>query len=223
MSTESGLPDFRSTEGLWADSTSMDAMSESFFRAQPVLFWQHFRALFLSPSFRKATPNAGHVALAGLQMTKDVQIFTQNVDGLHQRAGSRQVHELHGTLETARCPTCHTTYALTEMPDAEVPECRAYTVKGDCATILHPDVVLFEEDIRHYQEAVRAIATCDLLIVAGTSLTVFPVAELPNFRRKTACPLVIVNREETHLDAEADLIIHDSIGAVFSEAMISFW
>lgn len=222
MSTESGIPDFRSAHGLWEEPSRMDEMSETYFRNYPEKFWIQFRKLFLSPNFLQALPNAGHMALAGLQTNKQVQIFTQNVDGLHQSAGSRNVFELHGSIQSARCPKCNARYSLADVLGVDLPECRNYTMKGECDGVLHPDVVLFEEDIRYYSEAVGAIKSCDLLIVLGTSLTVFPVAELPKFRRHE-CPLVIVNLEATYLDGEADLVIHDSISNVLSESTLPFW
>ena len=222
MSTESGIPDFRSDSGLWQDDELMQAMSLNYLRYFPERFWPKFKHVFLRPEYLQAQPNSGHLALAELEgMGKRIQVFTQNVDGLHGVAGNTQVFELHGNLGKAKCPVCHTPYVLDHILATDVPRCTWENQKGAlCGHVLDPDTVLFGQDVRHYGRAQLAIAKADLMLVLGTSLTVDPVAELPHFAiEQTRVQLVIVNLEPTYCDKWARLVIRGKVAEVVSQAV----
>lgn len=220
MSTESGIPDFRSPGGVWEDEDLMNSMSERYLRLHPEEFWHKFKFGFMSPEYLKAKPNLGHYALVRMaKQDKDVSIFTQNVDGLHQLAGSRDVFELHGNIRDASCPRCQQEYDLAYLLQHDVPRCDWVNPKGQvCDTVLRPDTVLFGQMVRHYEDAVRAFSDADLVLVLGTSLMVEPVSDLPSYVAKERTRLAIVNLEATHYDALADLVIHARLGAILDEA-----
>ena len=221
MSTESGIPDFRSPGGIWEDEETMIAMSLSYWQEYPELFWPKFKRIFMNELHLKAQPNAGHYAITHLEeLGKQVTVLTQNVDGLHQLAGSTHVLELHGGIRQAFCPVCQSRYNLDYVLAEEVPRCSYVSIKGAvCDTVLQADVVLFEQEVRHLPEALRAVRTCDLMLVLGTSLTVYPVADLPRYVIQERTKLVIVNLDETEEDHRADLVIHDKVGKVLAEAV----
>jgi NAD-dependent deacetylase len=222
MSTESGIPDFRSGGGFWEDEELVEAMSVEFLHQYPERFWPKFKQVFLKPEFLQALPNAGHRALAALEssMAKSVSVFTQNVDGLHSKAGSKRVYELHGNVGKAACPVCHTEYGLSHILAADVPRCNWVSPKGnECDAILHPDTVLFGGEVRFYREAALHFASCDLALVLGTSLTVEPAASLPRYVRSGTGKLVIINLEPTECDALADLVIHAKVGETLARVI----
>lgn len=214
MSTESGIPDFRSPGGIWEDDDLMAAMSDRYLRLHPEDFWQKFKFGFMSPDYLAAKPNVGHYALVQLeQQGKDVTIFTQNVDGLHQLAGSHHVFELHGNIRAASCPRCQQEYDISYIFAHETPRCEWQNPKGQiCDTVLRPDTVLFGQTVRHYEEAVRTIQNTDLLLVLGTSLTVEPVASLPSYVQRERTKLAIVNLDLTHIDEFADVVVRGKVG-----------
>jgi NAD-dependent deacetylase len=216
ISTESGIPDFRSDSGVWQDPDLERTMSDSYLRRFPYEFWPKFKQVFMRPEYLKALPNAGHLALAELERRgKRVTVFTQNVDGLHQLAGSSRVFELHGGVRKAHCPVCRQVYGLDDILAEEVPICRWTNQKGaECGHVLHPDTVLFGQPVRHFEQAAAAVQACDLLLVLGTSLTVNPVAELPNYARRAGARLAVVNLDETYIDPFADVVIRARIGAI---------
>ncbi|QQE77503.1 NAD-dependent protein deacylase [Alicyclobacillus sp. SO9] len=220
MSTESGILDFRSEDGLWRDETLMTSMSEGYLKMFPREFWQFFRDIFWTDEYLSARPNAGHRLLASLEKShKNVQIFTQNVDGLHQIAGSTDVYELHGNIRRAYCPRCRERYHMEDVIGQEIPRCSWMSVKGElCDSILYPDMVLFEQSIHHYIEAYDAVRHCDLLLILGTSLSVNPVADLPNHRSKDS-KAVIINLAPTYYDSEADLVIRGKVGETMEKIM----
>lgn len=221
MSTESGIPDFRSPGGVWEDAETMIAMSLSYWQDSPDLFWPKFKNIFMNEQHLNAQPNAGHLAIAKLEANgKQVTVLTQNVDGLHQAAGSTNVLELHGSIRLASCPVCESRYDLDHVLAQEVPHCSYMSVKGAlCDAILQPDVVLFEQEVRHLSTALRAVRMCDLMLVLGTSLTVYPVADLPRYVIRDRTKLVIVNLDATDEDHRADLVIHDKVGKVLAEVI----
>lgn len=213
VSTESGIPDFRSAEGLYVQKSPVPPetiLSHAFFMRHPDLFYSFYREKILAPD---ALPNGAHIALAELEKRGKVDcVVTQNIDGLHQRAGSVHVLELHGTTRRNHCLDCGKAYPLEHILRSEgVPRC-------DCGGIVRPEVVLYEEPLDEAVtlEAVRRIQAADLLIVGGTSLQVYPAAAYVRL-----CPgrLVIINRDETPYDRFADLVIRDRIGQVFSALM----
>ena len=213
VSTESGIPDFRSVDGLYHqkfDYPPETILSHSFFYAHTEEFYRFYREKMLVTDVE---PNRAHRALAELeQQGKLSAVVTQNIDGLHQKAGSKKVFELHGSIYRNFCQNCRKFYGPEVIQQsAGVPRC-------GCGGIIKPDVVLYEEslDDRCIMGAVRAIAEADLLIVGGTSLTVYPAAGLIRYYQGNR--LVLINRDETPYDDEANLVFRESIGQVLEEA-----
>ena len=212
VSTESGIPDFRSVDGLYSqkfDYPPEQIISHSFYLRKPEYFFRFYREKMLPLGFE---PNVTHKVLARLEKEGHLAaVVTQNIDGLHQKAGSKNVFELHGSVLRNYCVKCHKFYPAETVRDARgVPLC-------DCGGIIKPDVVLYEEalDDNTVAGAVSAIRHADLLIVGGTSLTVYPAAGLLQYYR--AHRLVLINRDETPYDSYADLVFHDSLGKIFSQ------
>ena len=211
VSTESGIPDFRSVDGLYNqkyDYPPETIISHSFFVRNPEEFYRFYRKKLLCPD---AKPNAAHKKLAELEATGKLNaVVTQNIDGLHQMAGSKRVYELHGSVHRNYCQKCGKFYDMEYMLHSEgVPRC-------GCGGIIKPDVVLYEEglDDATLRGAVRAISQADMLIIGGTSLAVYPAAGLIDYF--TGKHLVVINRDATPRDAGADLLIQGNIGEVLS-------
>lgn len=217
VSTSSGVPDFRSSDGLYSKKlnrnfTPEQAVSHSFFMRHTDEFYDFYKKNLIYP---EAKPNDCHIALARLEeMGKLKAVITQNIDGLHQDAGSKNVYELHGSVLRNYCMDCHKPYDVNHIISAEgVPHC------SECGGIVKPDVVLYEEGLDNdvISGAVSAIASADVLIIGGTSLVVYPAAGFIDYfagRR-----LVLINKSETKADKRADLIINDDIAKVMREAM----
>ena len=212
VSTESGIPDFRSVDGLYNQKFEYPPetiISHSFYERRPEYFFRFYREKMLPLDFE---PNITHKVLARWEQEgKLLAVVTQNIDGLHQKAGSRNVYELHGSVLRNYCVRCGKFYPAEYVRDAQgVPRC-------ECGGIVKPDVVLYEEslDADVIEGAVRAIAKADLLIVGGTSLTVYPAAGFLGYYRGTR--LALINRDPTPYDRHAGLVIHDSLGKVFSQ------
>ena len=213
VSTESGIPDFRSVDGLYHqqyDYPPETILSHTFYMQKPEEFYRFYRAKMLAPD---AKPNAAHRKLAQWEQEGKLSaVVTQNIDGLHQAAGSRKVYELHGSVHRNHCIKCGAFYDLDYMlRTTGIPRCEK------CGGIIKPDVVLYEEglDQATLNGAVRAIGNADLLIVGGTSLTVYPAAGLIDYYDGDR--LVLINRSVTPLDSRADLLIQGSIGEIFSQ------
>ena len=211
VSTESGIPDFRSVDGLYSevfDYPPETIISHSFYERRPEYFFNFYREKMLPLGFE---PNITHKVLARWEEEGKLSaVVTQNIDGLHQKAGSKRVYELHGSVLRNCCTRCNKFHSAKFMKDTPgVPRCA-------CGGIVKPDVVLYEEslDQRTIEGAIRAIAKADLLIVAGTSLTVYPAAGLINYY--PGHRLVLINRDATPYDNQADLVFHDSLGTIFS-------
>jgi len=211
VSTESGIPDFRSPSGIWARYDPMEYATIEAFRRDPVKVWEFYGKRFEALSH--AEPNAAHEALAGLERAGLVEaIVTQNIDGLHQRAGSRDVVEVHGSIRTSSCVGCGYSVSLAEvramLVDAPAPACRA------CGAILKPDVVMFGEllPVAEIQRATSLAQSAGLLLVVGSSLAVFPVAGLPYETLAAGGKVAIVNREPTPYDGEAAVVVHGGAG-----------
>ena len=215
VSTESGIPDFRSQDGLYSQQYQYPPemiISHSFYLKNPEEFYRFYKNKMIFPD---AKPNAAHLALARLEQQGKVKaVITQNIDGLHQKAGSRNVLELHGSVYRNFCTRCGRAYGLDAVLQAEgVPRC-------SCGGIIKPDVVLYEEglDSDVLQKAVFYIRHADVLIIGGTSLTVYPAAGLIDYYRGNR--LVLINKSATARDAHADLMISRPIGQVFEELNI---
>ena len=210
VSTESGIPDFRSVDGLYNqqyDQPPETILSHTYFVRHTNEFYRFYRDKMLCLG---AEPNAAHLKLAELERAGKLRaVVTQNIDGLHQLAGSQTVYELHGSVHRNYCTKCRAFYGVDFIAEGEgVPCCPV------CGGLVKPDVVLYEEGLDQdiLEGAVRAIANADVLIVGGTSLVVYPAAGLINYYRGNK--LVLINRDPTPYDSEADLVIHDSIGKV---------
>ena len=213
VSTESGIPDFRSQDGLYHqqyDYPPEEILSHSFYMKNPEEFYRFYRNKMLAPG---AKPNKAHLALAKLEREGRLKaVITQNIDGLHQAAGSREVLELHGSVHRNHCLRCGKFYGLEAIENSSgIPRC-------SCGGMIKPDVVLYEEglDMDVLNRAVNYISRADVLIVGGTSLTVYPAAGLIDYYR--GHKLVLINRDATALDSRADLVISGKIGEVLGEA-----
>lgn len=211
VSTESGIPDFRSVDGLYNQKFEYPPetiISHSFFVRKPEYFFRFYREKMLPLGFE---PNVTHKVLARLEAEGHLAaVVTQNIDGLHQKAGSKRVFELHGSVLRNYCVKCGKFYRAEVVRDARgIPLC-------DCGGIIKPDVVLYEEplDENVMAGAIAAIRKADLLIVGGTSLTVYPAAGLLHYYRGQR--LVLINRDETPYDSYANLVFHESLGDIFS-------
>lgn len=215
VSTESGIPDFRSVDGLYQQEYSQlpeTILSHTYFERHPQEFFRFYRRKMLFPD---AQPNQAHRKLAELEQAgKLTAVVTQNIDGLHQKAGSQRVYELHGAVSRNYCSRCHRFYPMDAVLNgAPVPRC-------ECGGILKPDVVLYEECLDHatLEGAVAAIKQADLLIVAGTSLVVYPAAGLIDYY--SGRRLVLINLTPTPADRRADLVIHEKVGRVLEQLEI---
>ena len=212
VSTESGIPDFRSTDGLSHQQWSYPPetiLSHTFYESNPEEFFRFYRAKLLIPG---AKPNAAHKKLAEWEAQGKLRaIVTQNIDGLHQAAGSKRVLELHGSVHRNYCERCGKFYDFDFMLHSEgVPRC-------ECGGTIKPDVVLYEEGLNQklLNDSVRAIAEADMLIIGGTSLNVYPAAGLINYYR--GHKLVLINKSAVARDLAADLVLTDPIGEVLSQ------
>ena len=212
VSTESGIPDFRSVDGLYNQKFKYPPetiISHSFFERRPEEFFEFYKEKMLPLGFE---PNVTHKVLARWEREgKLLAVVTQNIDGLHQKAGSRNVLELHGSVLRNYCTRCHKSYSAEFVKNSKgVPLC-------DCGGVVKPDVVLYEESLDQdvMYRAARAISEADLLIVGGTSLTVWPAAGMIRYYRGKR--LVLINRDATPFDNEADLVLHETLGEVFRQ------
>lgn len=214
-STESGVPDFRSVDGLYHqqyDYPPETILSHSFFEAKTEEFYRFYKAKMLALDAR---PNPAHLALARLEQRGKLKaVVTQNIDGLHQAAGSKAVFELHGSVLRNYCTKCHKFFDAHYIKSAPgVPRCDV------CGGLIKPDVVLYEEGLDEdvMLGAVRAIQSADLLIIGGTSLVVYPAAGLIRYYRGNR--LALINKDATPYDDNADLVLHAPIGEVFSQVV----
>lgn len=212
VSTESGIPDFRSVDGLYNQKFEYPPetiISHSFYEQRPEYFFRFYREKMLPLGFE---PNITHKVLARWEQEGKLSaVVTQNIDGLHQKAGSKRVYELHGSVLRNYCTRCRKFHSAEFVRDADgVPKCT-------CGGIVKPDVVLYEESLDQdtIEKSVRAIQSADLLIVAGTSLTVYPAAGLIHYYRGNR--LVLINRDATQYDHYADLVFHESLGKIFEQ------
>ena len=215
VSTESNIPDFRSTDGLYHqeyDYPPETILSHSFYMRKPEEFYRFYRNKMLFPN---AKPNRAHLALAKLEQEGKLKaVITQNIDGLHQAAGSKEVLELHGSVLRNHCTRCGRFYGLDDILKMKgVPKC-------DCGGVIKPDVVLYEEslDAQVLEGALEDIRQADLLIIGGTSLVVYPAAGLVNYYRGDR--LVLINKSPTPYDRKADLVLTGSIGEILGQIQV---
>lgn len=215
VSTESGIPDFRSVDGLYNqkyDYPPEQILSHSFFYKHTEEFYRFYRDKMLCLDKK---PNKAHLKLAELECAEKLSaVITQNIDGLHQAAGSKRVYELHGSVLRNYCMKCHRFYSAEFIKQSDgVPRC-------ECGGVVKPDVVLYEEglDDKTVNGALSAIQNADTLIIAGTSLTVYPAAGF--VRYFSGNHLVLINRDKTPLDASADMVFHEKVGELLSKIKI---
>ena len=212
ISTPSGIPDFRSADGLYADERNASVFDIGEFHRRPEHFYRFAREFY--PMLERAQPNAAHRALAAWEQAgKEVHVATQNIDDLHRRAGSTRVHPVHGTVETSACVSCgagrRTSELVPEVMAGRVPRC-------GCGGVFKPDITFFGERLPEdaWSRSVEAMHGADLVLVIGTSLAVYPAASLPDYRRPDAA-LIVVNRDPTPLDGAADIVLRGDVAAVF--------
>lgn len=211
MSTESGIPDFRSVDGLYNQKYNYPPetiISHSFYKRNPEEFYRFYKDRML---FTEAKPNDAHLVLAELEKQGKLRaVITQNIDGLHQAAGSKEVLELHGSVHRNYCTHCGKFYSLDEILAMDgVPYC-------ECGGMIKPDVVLYEEGLDQgiLQKSVNYIRQADLMIIGGTSLVVYPAAGLVDYYKGNK--LVVINKSVTPMDSKADLVVTGKIGEIFS-------
>lgn len=216
ISTESGIPDYRSPgTGLWTKTDPTKTATLSAFRRDPANFYKANLPRWIE--YINAKPNDAHIAMADLEKSGYIKgIVTQNVDGLHRKAGAQKVWEVHGHFRTCRCYKCEKSFPFEELVNQfnnnqNPPLCNS------CGGFLRPDVVLFEDQMSNdFFEASQALSDCQLLIVVGSSLQVYPVAGLPRLAKH----LIIINRDPTPWDSQAEFLIHQSTGQVFRDLMV---
>ncbi len=212
VSTESGIPDFRSAEGIYRQQyhyAPEEVVSHSFFMRHPEDFYDFYKSKMM---YLDAEPNPAHVRLAELEKAGKLKaIVTQNIDGLHQKAGSKEVYEIHGSIHRNHCMDCGAFYDAEYVKNADgIPRC------SKCGGIIKPDVVLYEEglDDTLVTKSIRAISQADTLIIGGTSLVVYPAASFVDYFRGNN--LVVINKSETAKNVGADLVIAAPIGEIFA-------
>lgn len=215
ISTPSGIPDFRSEDdGLWHHHDPWEVASLISFRHSPEGFYNWFQPM--AERITQAEPNAAHITLAKLESSGSIKaIITQNIDGLHQKAGSKRVHEVHGTVSTLTCVSCYVTYNVNEflesyVRDGEIPHCR------DCGHVLKPDAILLGEQlpVKTFQKAEAHARKADVILVVGSSLEVMPVAGLPMRSLENGASLIIINNAATYLDERADAVLRTDVAEV---------
>lgn len=226
VSTESGIPDFRSQDGLYNQSYDWPPetiLSHSFFLRRPADFYRFYREkMIFDPA--KIRPNPAHLALARLEAQGKMEgcgVVTQNIDGLHTAAGSRVVYELHGSIHRNHCTRCGKFFPLSAVADRDAVMDSQGIPRCDCGGIIKPDVVLYEEalDEQVLAGAVDALGRADLLIIGGTSMTVYPAAGL--IRYFGGNRIVVINRDATSADGDSDLVIRQPIAQVLGQAVLS--
>ncbi len=214
ISTGSGIPDFRSASGIYSDDRNVNVFDLTAFRRDPSIYYNFAREFY--PLVRDAQPNVAHRALAAWQQPgREITVVTQNVDDYHQRAGSSAVYTVHGNYICSSCQSCGARTETEELfpiiERGEIPHCV-------CGGVYKPDITFFGEMLPEFdwEASVHAMGRADLVLVLGTSLAVFPAAGLPGYRSRNS-KLIIINRDPTSLDPEADLVIHDDLCSVMEQ------
>ncbi|TGB05135.1 NAD-dependent protein deacylase [Halobacillus salinus] len=205
VSTASGIPDFRSSEGLWSEDESREFyMSADYFYHDPIDFWKKYKAIFRMKLVQSYQPNSVHSFLRSLETEdREVTIITQNVDGLHTKAGNKNVIEYHGSLSGATCPDCGAVFSLEHIMSAETPTCEG------CGGYLKPNVLLFGDMITSHEIAEQVIDRSEVLLVLGTSLQVTPFNMLPYYAKDQT--KILINNEPTNSDHQFDFVLHENL------------
>jgi NAD-dependent deacetylase len=220
ISTEAGIPDFRGPNGLYQDPTLFAQLSAKGFAQNPAGFYRAGLKLF--PNITQAKPTAAHHLLSRLERHRRLRaVVTQNIDGLHQAAGSRRVFEIHGTLRTGRCTGCRASYEMQTFYEEMQNGLSLPPLCTRCHAAIKPDMVLFDEvlPLDVWEASVGVIENCDLLLVCGSSLQVYPAAGLPQYALSRGARLVIVNLEETPYDRQAAAVVRDKLGSFANTAI----
>lgn len=214
ISTASGIPDFRSAAGIYPAESNTSVFDLSLFRRDPDVFYTFARTFY--PTISNAQPNAAHDAIVQWQgLGKDVAVITQNVDDLHQRAGSDPVYTVHGDYTRSTCLSCHATVETATLAacleNGDIPTC-------DCSGVFKPDITFFGEMLpeHDWEQSIQAVQQSDLVVVLGTSLTVYPAALMPTYRNHDT-PLIIVNQDPTPMDGDATAVIHADLCSTLIE------
>ena len=221
ISTEAGIPDFRGPKGLYQDPGLFSQLSAQGFARNPAGFYRAGLKLF--PNITRAIPTAAHHLLSRLEEQRKLKaVVTQNIDGLHQAAGSRTVFEIHGTFRTGHCTACRASYEMQAFYESMQDGVSLPPLCTRCHSPVKPDLVLFDDFLPTdvWEAAVGAVENCDLLLVFGSSLQVYPAAELPQYALDRGARLVIVNLEETPYDRRAAAVVRDKLGS-FADAAIA--
>ena len=214
ISAECGIPTYRGTDGLWKKYDPNRYANINYFLRDPSYYWNFFREVRY-PMLKKARPGQGHLALAEMEDLGNLEtVITQNIDGLHQEAGSSSVVELHGTTRIMSCMGCSRKYTMEEAFDRLKDSCPPLCT--ECQEKLRPDVIFFGEALnpQTLASAFKKAEQCDFLLVVGSSLVVYPAAAIPQKARQNGAFLAIINKEETALDHEADAVVHGEAGSV---------
>ena len=223
ISTEAGIPDFRSQGGIWQNSRLVEQLSVECFQRDPAGFYQ--ACLELLPNINRAQPTLAHRLLAQLEQAgKLIGVVTQNIDGLHQAAGSTRVYEIHGNFRTGHCVRCRRACQMSAYFTQLEQKLIAYPQCEECGGPIKPDVILFGDILPMdvWEAAVEAVEESDLLLVLGSSLVVYPAAGLPQIALSTGSRLLIVNREPTRYDWRAEVVVHGMLGD-FARAILDRW
>jgi NAD-dependent deacetylase len=218
ISEESGIPTYRDTNGLWTKYDPSKYASIDYFLQDPSYYWHFFREVRYPLLFESAKPNPGHMALAHLESTGKLRcVITQNIDGLHQEAGSKRVIELHGNTRIIQCLECHRAFTaekVYEMTETQIPP-----VCTECGGLLKPAVVFFGEQLPEdaVHDAYTEAEGCDLFLVVGSSLVVYPAAHIPVRAKECGANLVIINKEPTVMDSMADVVLNTKAGTALPQ------
>lgn len=215
ISQESGIPTFRGKDGLWRKYDAMQLATIDAFYENPKLVWEWYEER--RKNIMSAKPNAGHDAIARLERFRSVRVLTQNIDGLHQRAGSTRVSELHGSIIRVKCTVCDFKDDVTSSFPTLPPLCR-------CNNILRPDVVWFGEPLPQdiWHDALQQASSCDLMVVVGTSLAVSPANMLPVYAKQSGAALIEVNPEDTQMSGAMDLSVRSSAAKALPDLAAMF-
>ncbi|MCQ2009118.1 MAG: Sir2 family NAD-dependent protein deacetylase [Sporolactobacillus sp.] len=203
ISVPSGIPPFRGKNGLYQNKDVERCLTLQYFQAHPDEFWAFYWSLFDAPLLLNAKPNSVHLWLKNLEQTCEVTIITQNIDGLHAKAASSKIIEVHGAFNRCICPKCGTLYPTQSLLNQKIPHCSALSKDGKtCGTVLKPDIVLFGEAVRDLRAVEQAVNHADRLLVLGTSLGVAPINFLPEYAEEFGVPTLLINdRPALHMDA----------------------